>query len=194
MSRDPVEEQGGINTYAFCVNAPNEMIDKLGNLPTRWGTPNIPPVEKAIDLLFPEDNPCKNGEFLAYASSFHYVGFQHFREYLPENKGKIELFNYLEFELPCKENFQAGDARPVELHPLISPFPNLYINAGVAHAPGSPDYSKKTGIVRLSVQSRVFLLYEFNRRAPEPGELIENLKKTIAVCYKCSCRRRNNVH
>ena len=31
LSRDPIEEQGGVNLYAYCSNIPNFRIDQLGN-------------------------------------------------------------------------------------------------------------------------------------------------------------------
>ena len=39
LSRDPIEERGGTNLFAFCYNSPTEWIDDVGNAPKRNGGP-----------------------------------------------------------------------------------------------------------------------------------------------------------
>jgi hypothetical protein len=49
-SRDPIEEEGGVNLYGFVANRPVELIDRLGTNPVPWspfgaGGPYLPGYE-----------------------------------------------------------------------------------------------------------------------------------------------------
>jgi len=50
MSRDPLEEEGGLNLYSFADNNPNDFYDLLGLIPPGWWEKNGPPK----DTLFIE--------------------------------------------------------------------------------------------------------------------------------------------
>ncbi|MBR1608417.1 MAG: RHS repeat-associated core domain-containing protein, partial [Kiritimatiellae bacterium] len=39
LNRDPIEESGGANLYAFCANDPVSRVDKLGLASIRWWSP-----------------------------------------------------------------------------------------------------------------------------------------------------------
>lgn len=41
LSRDPIEEEGGLNLYAYVRNAPTNFIDPSGNYDVRWDDPEF---------------------------------------------------------------------------------------------------------------------------------------------------------
>jgi hypothetical protein len=45
LSRDPVQEWGGINLYEFVANSPSVFIDQFGLCPTNQLPPQVPPLK-----------------------------------------------------------------------------------------------------------------------------------------------------
>ena len=69
LSRDPIEEQGGLNLYAFVLNMPIFNIDIRGNIPDGWYVPErklpeIPPLAYLLPWQIIPILPTGDGDWL----------------------------------------------------------------------------------------------------------------------------------
>ena len=186
MSRDSIgEDFSGGYLFVFCNNASINVIDILGDVPLQWTTI----IELPIIPILESENPCGSDEIMAISSDYHYVGSSHFKERLPWNRGDINLFNYIEFQLSCSDDEVAFDARFAESPYNSTLYPGLFQKANVAHAPGSPSYFPGGGMIRGSIQSRALFGIDSTQA---PLEVLKSLMKVIVVCYKCRCQNEES--
>ena len=74
LNRDPIEENGGENLYAFCANAPIARVDRNGCGTWRFGIPSIcgndPEFTVSYEMDSTECKCCKGVQVLRYVRKF----------------------------------------------------------------------------------------------------------------------------
>ena len=181
--RDSIDSFLEPNLYSFCKNDPINHVDIYGNqmFPESFfplGPAMIPP-------LPPNLTPCGPDEKLAFQSGTHLVPYsKHRKERRPENKGKAEFFNYIEFVFSCKTN------ESVVIEPRPRPAPYLITtsefngaNPDFVPPPEGIEKSCGGGSAKVSIQSRYLYGVVFENAVDN----MNYIKDHVVLCYKCEC-------
>ena len=160
LNRDPIEEAGGLNVYAFLDNAPIDYVDELG---------------------LSGQNPCGSRK-MAEASSSHMVGLLALWHRVNHDEW---FWNYFGFTFSCNSKEKATGATIAEVEGkwYNTAVSHLYYSlANPAWMPGYPRYYCGGGEGKVSVQTRIWLTGWL------PGyNIFMTLKSTVVVCYECKC-------
>jgi RHS repeat-associated protein len=66
LSKDPIEEQGGLNPYTFALNRPLDVLDILGLGNYKLGGPTEPPMAFDEDFVYDPNAKATAGDYLAW--------------------------------------------------------------------------------------------------------------------------------